>query len=49
MSKNYPTYQAKAKAFPAETCISVNDEVVHGIPWNPDGSKRVTSSRSIWP
>ena len=27
----YPTYQ-KGQGFPAVTCISVNDEVVHGIP-----------------
>ena len=31
MSKNYPTYKV-GEGFPAETCISVNDEVVHGIP-----------------
>lgn len=31
LSKNYPTYRA-GEGFPAETCISVNDEVVHGIP-----------------
>jgi methionyl aminopeptidase len=31
MSKNYPTYKP-GEGFPAETCISVNDEVVHGIP-----------------
>ncbi len=30
-SKNYPTYKA-GEGFPAETCISINDEVVHGIP-----------------
>ena len=30
-SKNYPTYKA-GEGYPAETCISVNDEVVHGIP-----------------
>jgi methionyl aminopeptidase len=35
-SKNYPTYKA-GEGFPAETCISVNDEVVHGIP----GSRRL--------
>ncbi len=29
--KNYPTYE-KGKGFPGNTCISVNDEVVHGIP-----------------
>jgi len=27
----YPTY-AKGEGFPASTCISVNDEIVHGIP-----------------
>ena len=30
-SKNYPTYKA-GEGYPCETCISVNDEVVHGIP-----------------
>ena len=29
--KNYPTYEP-GKGFPGNTCISVNDEVVHGIP-----------------
>ncbi|HVS69890.1 MAG TPA: type I methionyl aminopeptidase [Phycisphaerae bacterium] len=29
--KWYPTYEA-GKGFPGNTCISVNDEVVHGIP-----------------
>jgi methionyl aminopeptidase len=31
LSKNYPTYKP-GEGFPTETCISVNDEVVHGIP-----------------
>jgi methionyl aminopeptidase len=31
MSKNYPTYKP-GEGYPAETCISVNEEVVHGIP-----------------
>jgi methionyl aminopeptidase len=31
LSKNYPTYKP-GEGFPAETCISINDEVVHGIP-----------------
>ncbi len=31
LSKNYPTYKA-GQGFPAEMCISVNEEVVHGIP-----------------
>ena len=31
MSKNYPTYQ-EGEGFPAHMCISVNEEVVHGIP-----------------
>ena len=31
LSKNYPTYKA-GEGFPGHTCISVNDEVVHGIP-----------------
>jgi len=30
-SKNYPSYK-EGEGFPAETCISVNEEVVHGIP-----------------
>ena len=30
-SKNYPTYKP-GEGFPGHTCISVNDEVVHGIP-----------------
>lgn len=29
--KNYPSYRP-GEGFPAATCISVNDEVVHGIP-----------------
>src|SRR5205085_3937349 len=29
--KWYPTYES-GKGFPGNTCISVNDEVVHGIP-----------------
>ncbi|HSZ55023.1 MAG TPA: type I methionyl aminopeptidase [Tepidisphaeraceae bacterium] len=31
LSKNYPTYKA-GEGFPGFTCISVNEEVVHGIP-----------------
>jgi len=31
MSKNYPTYKP-GEGYPAETCISVNEEIVHGIP-----------------
>jgi methionyl aminopeptidase len=31
MSKNYPTYK-EGEGFPAHMCISVNEEVVHGIP-----------------
>jgi methionyl aminopeptidase len=31
MSKNYPTYRP-GEGFPGHTCISVNEEVVHGIP-----------------
>src|SRR5262245_49377651 len=31
LSKNYPTYK-EGEGFPSETCISVNEEVVHGIP-----------------
>jgi methionyl aminopeptidase len=39
--KNYPTYRA-GQGFPGNTCISVNDEVVHGIP-----SKRQLKSGDI--
>lgn len=31
LSKNYPTYRP-GEGYPAESCISVNEEVVHGIP-----------------
>jgi methionyl aminopeptidase len=31
LSKNYPSYRA-GEGFPGHTCISVNEEVVHGIP-----------------
>jgi methionyl aminopeptidase len=31
LSKYYPTYRA-GEGFPGHTCISVNEEVVHGIP-----------------
>ena len=31
LSKNYPTYKP-GEGFPGFTCISVNEEVVHGIP-----------------
>src|SRR5579871_3320169 len=31
LSKNYPTYK-EGEGFPGYTCISVNEEVVHGIP-----------------
>ncbi len=31
LSKNYPTYKP-GEGFPAEMCISINEEVVHGIP-----------------
>ncbi|HEY0009416.1 MAG TPA: M24 family metallopeptidase, partial [Tepidisphaeraceae bacterium] len=31
MTKNYPTYRP-GEGYPAETCISVNEEIVHGIP-----------------
>jgi methionyl aminopeptidase len=33
LSKNYPTYKL-GEGFPGYTCISVNEEVVHGIPGN---------------
>lgn len=31
MSRNYPTYR-EGEGFPGHTCISVNEEIVHGIP-----------------
>jgi len=31
LSKNYPTYKP-GEGFPGHTCISINEEVVHGIP-----------------
>lgn len=31
MSRNYPTYK-EGEGYPAHLCISVNEEVVHGIP-----------------
>ena len=31
LAKNYPTYKP-GEGYPAETCISVNEEIVHGIP-----------------
>ncbi len=31
LSKNYPTYKP-GEGFPGNTCISINEEVVHGIP-----------------
>jgi len=31
LSKNYPTYK-EGEGFPGYTCISVNEEVVHGVP-----------------
>jgi methionyl aminopeptidase len=31
LSRNYPTYK-EGQGFPGHTCISVNEEVVHGIP-----------------
>jgi methionyl aminopeptidase len=31
LSKNYPTYK-DGEGFPGHTCISVNEEVVHGVP-----------------
>ena len=42
LSKNYPTYKP-GEGFPASTCISVNEEVVHGIP----SSKRVLKEGDI--
>jgi methionyl aminopeptidase len=31
LSKNYPTYRPN-EGFPGNTCISINEEVVHGVP-----------------
>jgi methionyl aminopeptidase len=31
MSRNYPTYK-EGEGFPGHTCLSINEEVVHGIP-----------------
>jgi methionyl aminopeptidase len=42
LSKNYPTYKP-GEGFPASTCISVNEEVVHGIP----SDKRVLKDGDI--
>lgn len=41
MNKFYPTYKA-GEGFPADMCISVNEEVVHGIP-----GKRVLNDGDI--
>ena len=30
--KNYPSYQKGVGNFPGTACISINDEVIHGIP-----------------
>lgn len=30
-SRNYPTYE-EGKGFPGYTCVSINEEIVHGIP-----------------
>lgn len=42
LSKNYPTYKP-GEGYPAETCISVNDEVVHGIP----GKRKLTEGDMV--
>jgi methionyl aminopeptidase len=42
LSKNYPTYKP-GEGFPASTCISINEEVVHGIP----SPKRVLKNGDI--
>src|SRR5215216_495365 len=41
-SKNYPTYKP-GEGFPGYTCISVNQEIVHGIP----STRRVLKSGDI--
>ena len=40
-SRNYPTYK-EGEGFPGYTCISVNEEIVHGIP-----GKRILKSGDI--
>lgn len=40
-SRNYPTYE-EGKGFPGYTCISINEEIVHGIP-----GKRVLKAGDI--
>lgn len=30
--KGYPSYEKGVKPFPASICVSINDEVIHGIP-----------------
>ena len=45
LSKNYPTYKP-GEGFPGHTCISVNEEIVHGIP--SSRRSRVTSTRAFW-
>ena len=30
--KNYPSIHKKVQNFPGTACISINDEVIHGIP-----------------
>jgi methionine aminopeptidase len=59
LSKNYPTYKP-GEGFPGNTCISVNDEAVHGIPGrrrlrrqrrgeeNDEGGKRGDRSGHGW-
>src|SRR3954471_9785872 len=42
LSKNYPTYKP-GEGFPASTCISINEEVVHGIP----SSKRLLKEGDV--
>ena len=42
LSKNYPDYKP-GQGYPAETCISVNDVVVHGIP----GSYRLQEGDAV--
>ena len=37
-----------SKPYPASICISINDEVVHGIPSDKKSLKMATLSRLIW-
>ena len=42
LSKNYPTYK-EGEGFPAESCISVNEEIAHGVP----GSRKLNAGDAV--